>query len=123
MTYDDFMKILDDTQSMIISKDLFKTLLDSQIPDRINAEDKKRIYDDGYRDARFEYEQKPERGYWIKHNNEGVITIQCPVCRKEYLRRLINYFNYCPFCGQHLLEKDTKGIYRKKGEAKDETYY
>ena len=48
MTYDDFMKILDDTQSMIISKDLFKTLLDSQIPDRITAEEKKRIYDDGY---------------------------------------------------------------------------
>lgn len=48
MTYDDFLKILDDTNSMIISKDLFKSLLDSQIPDRITAEDKKRIYDDGY---------------------------------------------------------------------------
>lgn len=65
MTYDDFMKILDDTQSMIISKDLFKTLLDSQIPDRITAEEKKRIYDDGYnigyKQALFDNVDKPDK--------------------------------------------------------------
>lgn len=61
--------------------------------------------------------------YWIKHNNEGVITIECPVCGKEYLRTLINYFNYCPFCGEHLLEKDTKGIYRRKRGIRNEANY
>jgi len=61
MTYDDFMKILDDTQSMIISKDLFKTLLDSQIPDRITSEEKKRIYDDGYKLALFDIIDKPNK--------------------------------------------------------------
>ena len=108
MTYDDFMKILDDTQSMIISKDLFRTLLDS--PNRITAVEKKKIYDDaydlGYSTGKAE---RRELGNWIKHKYNGIEYVECSSCSVWFLRMHLLHNSYCPNCGSHNIWKEQRG--------------
>lgn len=98
MTYDDFMKILDDTKSMIISKDLFKTLLDSQIPNRITADEKKMIHEDGYRlgyaTAQNEKTVHNHHGRWML-GDARMQLYECDLCGYQMKDRM----PFCPWCG------------------------
>lgn len=95
MTYDDFMTILDETNGVIVSRELFTSLLESQMSTKITG--LKQIYEAynlGYNTAQNEKTIHNHHGRWML-SDARMQLYECDSCRYQMKDRM----PFCPWCG------------------------
>ena len=66
-------------------------------------------YENGYAQARFDYEQEPKTGHWIEKDGfDGDVYYDCSECGESWTTiegtPWDNEWDYCPSCGARMVE-------------------